>query len=257
MKTLADLFNILRMPAGRRTFALRKVRSLAGTDAALLTLVDAAISQDAKTLQMRGEWLVTKDAPTKYPARLIELDVEHDRLVASFNGVAQGLSAGMTEDTPIGAAARRVVARVFAAGVAPLTQIDFVQQLASTKTWLALLNGELSDDVVLIGLQPMRDRLVEVNKEFGDILDAFEAGARVTYDAWRNEDLLGQERMLRVVAYVAGKYNGAKDGDDAMREKLLAPILQQNEAVADTYRKRRAITDVDPDDGQVVTDPVA
>jgi len=256
MSSLLNLFSLYRLPAGRRLFALRKVRSLASSDPPIVALVDDAIAHDTKVLELRGKWLVSKDVAVKYPARLMELDAEHDRIVSSMAAVAHGLSAGMQEETPIGAAARRIVQRVFGAGIAPLTKLDFVQQRESTNTWLALLNGELSDDAVLIGIGPMRDRLASVNKEFGEMLDAFQPETKISYDAWRTEDKLGQEKLLRVLAVIAGKYCGAKPGDDEMRTKLLAPILQQNDAVADTYRRRRPVTDVNPDSGEVVTDPV-
>jgi hypothetical protein len=56
----------------------------------------------------------------------------------------------------------------------------------------------------------------------------------VTFKELRKEDLLGQEMMLRVVAAIAGRYNGSMDGQDATRAALLAPILQQNDAVAES-----------------------
>jgi hypothetical protein len=253
---LVNLFNIYRIPAGRRTFGLRKVRPLVGTQADVLLLVDDAMAQDAKVLGLRGRWLVSRSKNPKYPPRLIELDFDHDRLVSSMARVADAMASGMDEETPLGAAARRLVDGVFAAGVAALTQLDFVQQRESTTSWLARLTGDLSDDAVLIGLQPMRDRLVAVNQEFGKLLDAFEPASKVTFEELRKEDLLGQEMMLRVVAAIAGRYNGSKDGHDAKRASLLAPILEQNDAVGESYRRKRTITDVDPESGEVVTDPV-
>jgi hypothetical protein len=253
---LVNLFNIYRMPAGRRTFGLRKVRLLVGTEPDLLHLVDDAMAQDGKVLALRGRWLVSRSKNPKYPPRLIALDLEHDRLVASMVRVADAMVSGTDEESPLGVAARRLVDGVFAAGVAALTQLDFVQQRESTGSWLARLTGDLSDDAVLIGLQPMRDRLVAVNQEFGSLLDAFEPASKVSFEGLRKEDLLGQELMLRVVAAIAGRYTGSKDGDDAKRAALLAPILQQNDQVGESYRRKRTITDVDPDSGEVVTDPV-
>lgn len=55
---------------------------------------------------------------------------------------------------------RRILQNVYAAGVASLTQLEFVRQRESTNTWLARFNGELRDDVVLLGVAPMVDRLV-------------------------------------------------------------------------------------------------
>lgn len=62
--------------------------------------------------------------------------------------------------------------------------------------------------------------------------------------------------MLRVVASIAGRYNGHKAGDDDKRTALLAPILAQSDEVAVTYRRKTLVTDVDPSTGVVVVDPV-
>jgi len=87
------------------------------------------------------------------------------------------------------------------------------------------------------------------------ILDAVQPETKA-YDAWGTEDALRQEKLLRVVVTTAGKYCGARPGDDETRTRLLAPVLQQNDAVAETYRRRRPVTDVHPDSGEVAGDPV-
>jgi hypothetical protein len=254
--TLSDLFNIYRLPVGRRVFALRKTRGLIETDPDQLLLVNAAMAHDTNVLELRAGWLVTKDIAAKYPPRVIELDIEHDRLLASIHRVADGIASGMSEQTPAGAAARRILQNVYAAGVAALIQLEFVQQRESTNTWLARLNGELRDDVVLVGVAPMVDRLAQVNAEFGNLLDGFQPPAKVTFEQLRTQDLLGQELMLRVVASIAGRYNGHKAGDDDKRTALLSPILAQNQEVAETYRRKTRVSDVDPSTGVVVADPV-
>ncbi len=114
----------------------------------------------------------------------------------------------------------------------------------------------MAADVVTLGLATVRDRLAAVNDGFGALLDAFEPEARVSFDRFRQEDLTGQEMMLRVVAVIAGRYTGATAGEDATRAKLLAPILHQNEAVAESFRRKRTVTDVNPNSGEDEPVPV-
>jgi hypothetical protein len=167
------------------------------------------------------------------------------------------IASGMSEQAPAGAAARRILQNAYPAGVAALIQLEFVQQRESTNTWLARLNGALRDDVVLVGVAGMVDRLAQVNAEFGNLLDAFQPPAKVTVEELRTQDLLGQELMLRVVAFIAGRYNGHKAGDDDKRTALLGPSLAQNHEVAETYRRETRVSDVDPSTGVVVVaDPV-
>jgi len=256
MSSLVNLFDLYRLPAGRRLFALRKTRTLVESDPVLVPLIDAAMAKDTETLELRAQWVTARSKTPKYPPRLVALDLDHDRLLGSMSKVAFGMADAMGPETDLGAAARRVAEGAFTGGLPALTQLDFVQQRESTKVLLDRLNGPLAADVVTLGLATVRDRLAAVNNEFGALLDAFEPDARVSFDRFRQEDLTGQEMMLRVVAVIAGRYNGATAGDDATRAKLLAPILHQNEAVAESFRRKRTVTDVNPNSGEDEPVPV-
>jgi hypothetical protein len=222
----------------------------------IVPLIDAAMAKDTEALELRAQWVSARSKTPKYPPRLFALDLEHDRLLGSMSKVTFAVADALGPETDQGAAAQRVAEGAFTGGLPALTQLDFVQQRESTKVLLDRLNGALAADVVTLGLATVRDRLAVVNEEFGTILDAFEPEARVSFDRFRQEDLTGQEMMLRVVAVVAGRYNGAAAGDDAMRAKLLAPILHQNAAVAESFRRKRAVTDVNPNSGEDEPVPV-
>lgn len=256
MSSLVDLFDLYRLPPGRRLFALRKTRNLVEPDPMLVPLIETAMAKDTEALELRAQWVAARSKTPKYPPRLFSLDLEHDRLLGSMSRITFAVADALGPETNQGAAARRVAEGAFTGGLPALTQLDFVQQRESTKVLLDRLNGPLAADIVTLGLAAVRDRLVAVNDEFGTILDAYEPEARMTFDRFRQEDLTGQEMMLRVVAVIAGRYNGATAGDDATRANLLAPILQQNAAVAESFRRKRSITDVNPNNGEDEPVPV-
>ncbi len=91
---------------------------------------------------------------------------------------------------------------------------------------------------------------------FQAVLDAVQRETKGSHDPRGTADALRQEKLLRVVATTADKYCGARPGDDETRTELLAPVLQRNDAVVETYRRRQPVTDATPDSGDVVGDPV-
>jgi ribosomal protein S15P/S13E len=98
------------------------------------------------------------------------------------------------------------------------------------------------------------DRLVGLTDEFAQALEAPQ-NRPVAFSEVRAARLQGQERMLRVAAKILGKFNGENPGDAEARQKLMTPIVDQNERIADYYRRKRPVPDIDPDSGEdIVTD---
>lgn len=77
----------------------------------------------------------------------------------------------------------------------------------------------------------------------------------ITYDELRAERRGANELLLRVVARIADAW--ADDDQAEMRERLLSPILLQNERVGAIYRSRAVLEDVDPSTGDELDEPVA
>jgi len=74
----------------------------------------------------------------------------------------------------------------------------------------------------------------------------------MSYSDVRDADDKGHMAFMRVVAALIGKYAD----DDAQRDRVLAPVLAQNDAIGEAYRRRRAIPDVDPNTGEPTEPPV-
>jgi hypothetical protein len=191
-----------------------------------------------------------RNLKTTWPVRVIELDQEHDRLLASMDKVLAGMEGG-PDDALSTLAAGKLRRTLFSAGLAALTQLDFVQQREQTQAWLTRLANESKEEIEVLGLKRMFDRLAVVTAEFGQLIDQSKQQAPMTYDKLRDAEAVGHDLILRFVVGICAKHNGQEPGDEAARASLLAPILEQNELVRDLYRKR-AITDVDPETGDVV-----
>jgi len=72
----------------------------------------------------------------------------------------------------------------------------------------------------------------------------------VAFTEVKKARLQGQSLLLQAVALVLGKYPSDGDADVAARDRLLAPILRQNEAIRDYLRTRRPVVEINPDTGE-------
>lgn len=247
---LSMLLNLYRQPVGHRLHAMRKTRDLVQREPELLGLVEACLTHDTSLLENRTRFVEQRNLKTSWPVKVIELDQEHDRLLSSAEKVVSGMEGGPA-GVPTTLAANRMRRSLFAGGLVSLTQLDFVQQREQTQTWLIRLARESKEDIEVLGLKAIIDRLTAVTTEFGHLIDQNKPEASVTYEQLRDGEAQGQELMLRYVVAVCARYNGGSPDDNAARVRLLTPILERNQVVGEMYRKR-AVTDVNPDTGEVV-----
>ena len=247
---LSMFFKLYRLPVGRRVHCMRKSGEQVKGERKLAGLVEACLRHDTALLETRTRFVEQRNMKSTWPVKVIELDQEHDHLLSSFHLVVQGMAGG-----PVGApttiAADKMRSTVFAGGLASLTQLDFVQEREQTQVWLTRLARESKEEIEVLGLKPIFDKLTAVTAEFGQLIDQNKPKATVTYEQLRDAEAQGHELMLRFVVAVCAMYDGEGPNDDADRARLLSPIVEQNEIVAEMYRKR-AVTDVNPDTGDVV-----
>ena len=247
---LSLLFKLYRLPVGHRLFGMRKTRELVRTERELVALVEASLAHDTTLLENRTRFVEQRNIKPTWPAKVIELDQEHDHLLSCFEKVVGGMEGGPA-GAPTTLAAKRFRGSLFAGGLTSLIQLDFVQQREQTQTWLNRLARESREDIEVLGLKPMFDRLTAVTAEFGQLIDQNKPQASLTYAQLRDLEAQGHELMLRYVVAVCARHNSGSLEDNAARARLLAPILERNEVVGEMFRKR-AIADVDPNTGEVV-----
>jgi len=247
---LSVLFKYYRQPVGHRLYAMRKTKEMVQREPQLLALVEACLAHDTALLEKRTRFVELRGAKPNWPPRAIELDQEHDRLLSGAEKVVLGMESGPA-GAPTTLAATRLRGSLFAGGLVSLTQLDFVQQREQTQTWLTRLARESKEDIEVLGLKAIFDRLGVVTTEFGELIDQNKPEASVTYEQLRDGEAQGHELMLRYVVAACARYNSGSPEDNAARTRVLAPIMERNEVVGELYRKR-AVTDVNPDTGEVV-----
>ncbi len=248
---LSDQINLYRLPPGRRLFALRRTHKLLAPADPLAKDIEKAMEHDRGVLDLLTRWQKARGESITWPKEAVELDREHDRLWGALGGACSSLAVGFGPSTDQGAAAARIQDRVFSAGVPALIHLSFVEQRENTDAWLARLQGELAADVQKIGLTPIVERLAVVNTRFGEVLDAHQGEAELRFDKVKQADDQGQRELVVIVATILGR----EARNDAERARLLGPIYAQHDELAEKYRQRAKVTDVDPESGKEL-DPV-
>jgi len=256
--SLGSLISVYTLSTGRRLFALAQVMKGAKEQGfkELAAHCDMAVKHDQKTRALETKWA----APVTAPAGQGEVQrIDHliDRVLVSVRDTAQAHANGHddTGKDSIPQKATRLLTAIFPLGVQAVTQATFVEELAAVDGIVASLKSEeLAPIVEELGLERLTKRLAGLAVEYRAAQEA-PKGDTLSFGNVRAARAQGQEHVLQAVALVLGKFYSTTAKDVAARIALLAPILEQNEAVRLYLRSRRAVQDVNPETGEV--DPSA
>jgi hypothetical protein len=266
MDTSLDTFiTLYRFTSGRVLFAMGQVVDAAKSfDAGLGEIVEHAgstIKQAKKTRATEGKYAQAQKTPKGNP-KVGKLDVELDRSLVAFRNAAQAVIDNGPEDESDDGPQRAhsLLDAVFPRGVTAITQATHVDELSLVEGLLATIKQDHADTVAELGLDRYVKRVAKLAPQFKAALkekppvDVDSSQVRAARDRM-------QEMLLEVVAMIAGRFPRRTDEDIAARRALLGPILQQNAAVGQYIRTRRAVEDVDPNTGapqpSALPDPVA
>jgi hypothetical protein len=251
MFELTHWINLYILQSGRRIWAHRKVRAeavLRGLTG-LVAHVDRALEHDLGVRARQHAWQETKNrAPS--PAA-VKSDIELDRALGSLHDVLAAFAAAPV-DAAFKAPAATLLAALFPAGVAALTQRSFEDEQTAVAHLLTRMDGELAPAVEQLGLVPHRESIRAHNEALGAQLGAARP-AGVSFDEVDALDVVGQDLVLETVARILGAFPSASESDRAARAALLAPIAEQSDDVRRARQRRRttAPADVDPETGEV------
>lgn len=251
--SLGSLFNIYVLSTGRRLFAVQQVKKRAAERgcAAIEQRCALCLEHDRTTRGLESRWLAQQNAaPLLEASATKRVDVLTDRALTSLR---DGAEAQLAAAVPGDGLAEKVAAfllDLFPGGVAKVTSLPYVDELAAVDGIVEKLQGSLAPVAAELGLTRIADRLAQLAVEYRDALEADKPTA-IDFGDVRAARARGQDLMLQVVAMIAGTYPDSTPEDTAARAALLAPILEQNEAVRLYLRSRRAVEDVDPETGDV------
>jgi hypothetical protein len=240
-----ELFKLNMFSSGRRMLALRKVRSEA-RELGFHSLVkhineSLAYEEEIRALERRWRNRDTSDTLAR------EIDMLVDPTLTALRDAALSQAAGARPDDPIVGTVNRFIAVVFPGGVKAITALAFADELAAVEDIVRALEGELWPMVEELGLVRLARRLAALAVEYRAALEADKEVLH--YDRVRTARNRGQDNLCRAVGLIVTRYHDDSDEHSGARSRLLAPILEQNEAIRSYLRARRAVPDVDPDTG--------
>jgi hypothetical protein len=259
--SLSALLDVYLFPTGRRLFAFGQVATRAkGHDfPELAKHCAAAITHDRACLSLERRWegLVAeskgKAAPAPAaagaPPNAADVDPLVDRTLTAIRDHAVSQTAGAAPDDPIHATVAAFLKQIYPAGVAEVTKLVYVEELAAVDIIVGLLQSkELSPVVKDLGLGRLVKRLTDLAVVYRASLLVSPEGV-VAFGDVRAARIKGQDLLLEAIAMVIGRHHSSSPEDMAARSDLLGPILEQNDAIGVALKGRRSVVDVNPETG--------
>ncbi|MCG8423790.1 MAG: hypothetical protein MJE77_38325 [Proteobacteria bacterium] len=244
------LFKLYQLTTGRRLFAMRQLRKLALARgmSALVQRIDEAMAHDRSTRRLDLEWQKARNEGTADPV-LVELDRLLDSALVGLRDMTRALTRGARDNDPIHDQVEHLLSTIFPAGVSEVTGLPYVDELSAVETIIEMLRGELAELVEALGIGSQVARIESLTAEYRATQN--QSKSRITYDKVKMARVKGHAFLCEVVAMVVGRFHRHDSDEHARaRAELLAPILEQNEAIR-TYRtRRRPVVDIDPDTGE-------
>ncbi len=254
MESDVSLIDILVFPTGRRLYSLGLVQEAIAdgdAEAPLRARVEAALAADRKTraLELRYEG---QDSAAEHGPDAPALSHDIERALSGLDETLRSNIRSFPADDPVAVASRQVRKALLPSGVAAITELDFVQELETLSTLLkTAAEPDVAGQLDAAKTQHYVDRLSGLVERFRASVGAGQAGA-VGFDQVKKARATGQRNLLEVVAWVLGHYLEDTEDQVAARERLLRPILDQNEDIHRQHSRQLAVTDVDPNTGQAV-----
>jgi hypothetical protein len=249
--SLGNLFNLYVFSTGRRMYAMGLTRqaALALGNAIIVSHIDEALAHDRITRMLDLRW-AGRELLNRGNGKLKELDGLTDNTVTALRDGALLQTRGMHPRDRIHTTVDAFLTDLMPGGVQSVTGLPYVEQISAVDTILARLQGPLAPMVQELGLNRQVDRLAALAVAYRAALDESNLGGNgIAFEEVRKARELGQQYLMQLLALIVGGYYQETDEHRAARQALLAPILQQNEAIRAFLRARRAVRDVDPESG--------
>lgn len=250
---LSEVFNLNEFTSGRRTLALRKVRTQAQglRFRPLVEHIDEALVYEATIRALDSRWLTRQIVPSGSVTKPI--DNLADRTLTAIRDTAQAQAEGARPGEAIIGKVEAFLAAIFPHGVQAVTSLPYADELTAVEDIVAKLQGELAPMVIELGLTRLVQRLARLAAEYRTALEKDQDV--LEFDTVRAARARGQDNLLGAMALIVGKYYKSDDPEHvSARNLLLGPIFEQNEAIRAYIRARRAVQDIDPDTGEVEPD---
>ncbi|HWN70025.1 MAG TPA: hypothetical protein VNM90_20435 [Haliangium sp.] len=247
------MLKLNRFPLSRCLFVLEQCRDRARAldIPAIVTLSERAAARvrEALDVDQRQRALRT----SKFPPEAHALDQLVDAAIDGLDSYCESQMA-LFRSHERGAAAARLRRALLPEGVGEIKQLPYADQ--HTRIAALLARAEAPDVIADLALLPditiMLGRVRELNTEYGERLrDSEETLTRQDVRARHQEC---QELLYTLACLIIGHF-GALPEHHADRDRLLEPILRENDALRERRRRRRANENTDDDGTDDIPEP--
>ncbi|RAL20620.1 hypothetical protein DL240_16445 [Lujinxingia litoralis] len=250
----ADFMNLRRMPTGRYARALRLMRARV-KDASLPGLeerLEQALKLSEHTLALELSWSTARANVTKARGQAALIDNQIDAQLSALEGSIKAQMVG-DEGAPEVEMARELHRTFFGQGVAAITQQAFEVQEGQIDAMLVRLDERFSQHVDALGLGRAVERLRRLTGEFKAELDR-DRDPGVSFDQVRAARHQLHEVTCSVLIGILYHLDAGDASSAALRARILEPLLDQQERVAQAYSRHRSPTDVNPETGEEIVE---
>ena len=249
--------NNRRMPTGRIAFAFKEIygKAQARNLNKIAHWLKRGMDHCDATLRLEFAYEQSRDNHSSARGRAAQLDNQLDAQIVAIRDLATARGTG-DEGDPVVAASERLLEVVFPRGVSAIIHQEFEVQLGRMHIMIEQFRNDLAEEVSLLGIEREISRLERLIEEFRAELSKSNRPV-VTYDqveAARNE-LHEYASMIRIL--ILAEYAGLDEDSAHKRESLLAPLTEQEERVLEAQRRRRRLSDVNPETGEEVDEVIA
>jgi hypothetical protein len=248
--SLKPYTNFYESTNGRRIFGLRQSLEVARRfgDEEIVDIIERAIQINLAAREKEIKWRKARQIGERSRTKANEIDVELDRAVGALHTQLQNIRS-VYHGQPRGETAAEILSDLFPEGAGKITTMAFEDELSNVQYIVEQLRDRWGDQLTDLGIEPLVDQLDRLADQFADALANYDERP-VGWDEVRAANEHGQEAMLQAIVKVLGTYPTQKKEDVEARSKILGPIREQDERIAELHRNEQTISDVDPESGE-------
>ncbi len=255
---LTEVLDFYQFTPGRRIHAARRVKEIAADigHPTIESRANAVIVHDTQTLKLTRKWRHSRTIRAGSRTMATELDSAVDRCMGAIFRATNEWLDNFGDHSPDAERVQQFLAYHFPEGVGEITTLPSEDKSAYGYDLLNQFDDAWSDIPELIAVGQYVARLRELLDQYEEALRQTETRP-VEYEDVRAAQHRGEDLMSRLVVKILGDFSEKTDEDAHIRNRLMAPIIEQNERIKESHKRRSQLRDVDPETGEIVDDDTA
>ncbi len=235
---LSGLFDLYQLTTGRLKFAadgmMPRLEEYKLAEATRVLVEVGPLTANAMDLYAR--WAAARNDPA-IGAAMRTLDGQMDSSIYVLHSRFEDELKTLDAADPLRAKALALFKEMLPDGAVAVARATYVEELAAVGR-IVVIGAREQYLVDELGLKRQLAKIAKLHPEYEQMLRKLPEGAP-HHDVVKAARLDANDKMLEVVAKIIGKYSSHTEEDIKARAYLLEPLIQQNEAMAESLRLGR------------------